>query len=198
MAHIRRTSVIREMRLPEVARLYKAGQPIARIAETLGVHSSQITRDLQFLSKRWQESADLDYHDWAVRELATLIVAEQEYWQAWLASKADDETSMSKQKGETAEGREVWVRKRRQVGNPMFLDGVMKCVRERCKLLGLYAGSNLPRWRSVEPGGGDGGDDNPADVERELARLNADLDDWARSCMHPRPDQLPPGFEASH
>jgi hypothetical protein len=124
---------------------------------------------------------------------------EQEYWQAWLDSKAGDEETFSSQKGESKEGREVKVRKRRRCGDPAYLDGVMDCVRERCKLLGLYAGANLPRWRMVEPsaGGGDGGE-QPVSVEREVARLNADLDNWARACLYPSSDQLPPGFEAPH
>jgi hypothetical protein len=172
--------------------------PLAQMAEKLDVSASTVSRDVHLLHEQWLVRSGLAYDLYAAQQLAKLDLMEWEYWQAWLASKQDDETSMSKQKGESAEGREVWVRKRHQCGNPAYLGGVMDCVRERCKLLGLYAGSNLPRWRSVEPGGGDGGDDHPVDVERELARLNADLDDWARACMHPRPDQLPPGFEAPH
>lgn len=190
--HKPRRSVLREMRLPEVARLYKAGLPMVKISEELGVVNSVITKDLQLLNKRWLAYADTDYRLAAARELATLNIMEQEHWRAWIASKADDQTSMSKQKGLTEEGKEVWVRRRTQCGNPVFLDGVMHCVRERCKLLGLYAGSALPPWRSVEPGGGD--DDQPLDVEREIARLNADLSDWAKSCRRPTPDELPPGF----
>jgi hypothetical protein len=192
--HIPRNIARREQRLPEVARRYGMGMPLVRIAEELGVSSPLISRDVKLLHERWLATANADFALYASEQMHKIDLMEAEYWEAWLASKADDETSLSKEKTGAAAGKEVWVRKRRQVGNPAFLDGVMNCVRERCKLLGLYAGSNLPRWRSVEGGGEDGADDNPVDVERELSRLNADLDDWARSCRRPSPDELPPGF----
>jgi hypothetical protein len=193
MAHQRRPTTLRNQRLAQVAECFGQGMPLVQIAETLEVTPTQITRDVKLLNERWLASATIAFDVYASQQLAKLNLMEWEYWQAWLASKADDETSMSKQKGLSDEGKEVWVRKRRQCGNPAFLDGVMNCVRERCKLLGLYAGSSLPRWRPVEAGGGDGTEE-PVDVEREVARLNADLSEWAKSCRRPSPEELPPGF----
>lgn len=120
-----------------VAARYLRGDVQARIAADLGVTQQQISLDLKAIRAAWLVAAIRDYDAAVAEELAKIDAVEVEYWAAWKRSQLDKETSMQEA---GADGKKkVSLRKEGQAGSPAFLDGVLRCIERRCKLLGLDA-----------------------------------------------------------
>ena len=116
--------------------MYFCGRPQKAIAERLGVRQQTIGYYLGKLNRIWQEKhADkLDAHK--ARELARLDHVEREYWRAWERSQADSETATQEQvDGKT----KVSLSKRGQAGDPRFLEGILRCIEMRLKIVGGFA-----------------------------------------------------------
>uniref|UniRef100_A0A6M3J0I5 Putative DNA binding, helix-turn-helix domain containing protein n=1 Tax=viral metagenome TaxID=1070528 RepID=A0A6M3J0I5_9ZZZZ len=120
-----------------IARLYKEGRPQAEIADALGLTPQQVRADLVALHRLWLQTGLLDLDEARGKELVRLDRLEVEYWTGWRESQKDDQTVTEADDSQL--GVKKTVRTRGQAGNPAFLQGVMECVRERCKILGLYA-----------------------------------------------------------
>lgn len=110
----KRTKAQRERDYATIAELYCKGWPLYRIAEAIGLSSSQLSYDLAVIRDRWKAWALRDYHIWIHEQLAKLDNLEQHYWEAWSAVTPVDRTA------------------------PQYLTGVMGVIDRRCKLLGLY------------------------------------------------------------
>lgn len=134
-----------------VAELYLSGKMLTEIAETEGVDKAQISRDLKAIRQEWRTSTLLDFSEAQNRELAKLDALEQTHWRAWERSigvattikveykgikPLDSEPDTEPEFGQTVERSETSVK---LVGDPRFLDGVYRCIAERCKILGIYA-----------------------------------------------------------
>lgn len=144
MAGPRRTKLERERDLATLAEHYLHGKTQAEIAELMGVTQQQISYDLRALQRQWQKSGILDFGAAKGRELARIDANEIARWQlyamyqaAWAERSAgrklsspDGKTSISFQKDSDHAFLD---------GMQKSLDGVLACVKERCKLLGLYA-----------------------------------------------------------
>lgn len=109
MARPKRTNFEHERDLAKTCELYLKGKTQQEIADELGVSRSQIEYDLNQIRHRWSTQTVYNLDQYKAKELAKLDALEREHWQAWEASEDD----------------------------PRFLDGVLKCIERRAKLLGL-------------------------------------------------------------
>ena len=117
MASPKRTKMQRENDRYQTAKLHIEGQTQQAIAEVIGVSRPQIQYDLRIIRGQWREVTALNLDEHRAKELARLDVLEATYWQAWKRSLEPS-------------GRD---------GTTAFLDGILRCVDRRCKLLGLDA-----------------------------------------------------------
>lgn len=120
--------------------LYLKGWLQADIATEVGVSQPTVSLDLKALHAEWLKSTLIDINEARSRELAKLDQLEREYWKGWLRSCMDAEEEIVKvtideQGIKTEETKKV----KGQSGDTKFLDGIQKCVAQRCKILGVEA-----------------------------------------------------------
>ena len=138
-----------------------------RIADALGVHKSQISRDFKIIKARWRDQYTADLNTAKQRELAKIDGLEAAAWQAWERSCQDAETLHSGVlKGRTdKDGKPLpdvqksYKTVHGQSGDARFLELVHSCIAQRCKILAscltvptLAAASTWPppaRWSST-------------------------------------------------
>lgn len=132
----KRTKFEREANLVEIKDAYLRGDTQMVIAARLGLSQAQISMDLATIQRRWRESSLVDINEARQRELERIDAMEREYWQAWEASKGEQQRSTASQAGDTKRAQIV---KFESAGDPRFLAGVQWCVEQRCKILGLHA-----------------------------------------------------------
>ena len=136
MSAPKRTEFEREAQLVEIKDLYLRGETQMSIAAKFGLSQSQISRDITTLHRRWRESSLVDINEAKQRELERIDTLEREYWQAWEASKGEQQRSTASKEGDRSRAQIV---KYESAGDPRFLAGVQWCVEQRCKILGLHA-----------------------------------------------------------
>lgn len=146
------TDYTREKKQAEAARRYLRGEFQASIAHSLGVNQATISRWLTEIRKEWQEDAKAAISEKIGRELAKIDELEATYWKAWCASCGKREKPFDTVAGIVEDSREeigesavfgltekIVTTKKHVTGNPAFLDGVLKCIDRRLKLLGADA-----------------------------------------------------------
>jgi hypothetical protein len=132
-------SILIDQRRERVAESYLRGRRQYEIAEAEGVVDSVITKDLQAIRKKWRESSVRDFDEHVSRELDKIDLLEREHWEAWERSKKEKTVSRTSKKTGKNPADEASIEKQQRDGNPAFLEGVLKCIERRCKLLGLDA-----------------------------------------------------------
>lgn len=136
--HRTREQVLRDR--ADIARWYCQGEPQWKIGERLGFTQAQISLDLKAIRAEWIKASVLDFDDLRSRELAKIDQREIVYWEAWQRSMEPRQTTSTKKaSGEQGERNEAAIKKEMRDGNPEFLKGVERCSEQRCKILGLYA-----------------------------------------------------------
>jgi len=133
----RRTRLKHRLDLEEAAERSLRGETCEEIALALGVSASQISRDLKRKGQEWFDAAWQDLGLLRARELAKLRQLEQSYWRAWATSKGPRETSARRSQGNPPHTTTVTVHSDASEGNPAFLAGVLRCLRQRSRILGL-------------------------------------------------------------
>ncbi|MBD1842482.1 helix-turn-helix domain-containing protein [Cyanobacteria bacterium FACHB-63] len=144
-----RKKVQRDRDRASIAELRLKGWSQQRIAEYLEVDQSTVSRDLVALERQWKESSLRDFDAERGMQLEKLDLLEREYWDAWERSQASKESTISEQLRNAAvndDGSPIasggrvrqMTRTEQKIGDPQFLSGVLKCIGERSKLLGLY------------------------------------------------------------
>ena len=123
-------------RRKQVAALYLRGQSQRDIAQQLGVHQAQVSRDLKVLHQEWRASALQDFDARKARELAKIDELEREAWQAWKRSQEPLEITKASSDGSS---KKVEKTQKEQCGDPRFLQIVDHCIRRRCDILGFQA-----------------------------------------------------------
>jgi len=131
-----------------IANLYLQGWLQVDIAQEVGVSQSTVSLDIKALQKQWLASALVDIDAAKSKELARIDRLEREYWDAWLRSQEDAETT--KTKWEEKGGSSTEEISKGQVGDPRFLQGVEWCIERRCKILGIDA----PQKQEISGPGG--------------------------------------------
>lgn len=144
----------RGLRLDIIAKLYKHGYSYREIREEvmqrldLDAYSLQtVKKDIDVLLEQWRTERSIDIEANIGAELARIDEIIREAWEAWEKSKEDGEITRNKQKGvpnaETGEITTAYIEKvvneQRNCGDPRYLDIIDKQLKERRKLLGLYA-----------------------------------------------------------
>jgi hypothetical protein len=126
--------------LKRIGELYLQGRYQHEIAEELGLSTGTISNDLKRLHAEWRESAATDIEKKKSEELSKIDHLERTYWEGWLRS-CEDEVVTTERFFEVdgEEKSETTVKTKPRDGNTKFLDGVDKCVRQRCKILGVEA-----------------------------------------------------------
>ena len=123
------------------------GKSQTEIAQMLGLCQQQISYDLKAIQTEWQKDTTLALDAYKARELAKLDYTERRYWEAWERSIEEFRSRTIKAKGIKADQKvqtkpeqaEQTIYTENRCGDPRFLDGVLKCIERRCKLLGLDA-----------------------------------------------------------
>lgn len=126
-----------------IASLYLQGWIMADIAEEIGRGVNTVSKDLKEIRRNWLKDAVWDYDALQARQLAKIDVLEGEYWLAWNRSCSavqsrlvydNDVGDFVVEKIELEKARD---------GDPRFLEGVRKCIQDRCKILGVGAPDRL-------------------------------------------------------
>lgn len=114
---------LEEMKLAQIASLHLRGHSVVEIAGEMNQTKAQIQAGLDKLRGRWASVSLMDIDAAVAVTLEEIEQLKTEYMEAWLRSI----------------GSEVVMRGMRMVsaGDAAFLDGVMKCIDRKCKLLGL-------------------------------------------------------------
>jgi len=131
----------------KIAEQYLRGHSQSEIADKLGLTQQQISYDLQAIQAEWLKNTTMALDEYKARELAKIDHAERCYWEAWERSIEEFRSRTIKAKGIKADQKiqakpeqaEQTIYTENRCGDPRFLDGVLKCIERRCKLLGLDA-----------------------------------------------------------
>lgn len=141
-----RTKLQRQLDRETVARLTLQGWGQTEIAQFLEVDQSTVSRDLKAIQKQWKESSIRDFDLDRQQELQRLAMLEKEYWAAWERSQQSKEVSLNERLATGKDGAgqalgrvKLATRTEQRIGEAAFLNGILGCVKERAKLLGLYA-----------------------------------------------------------
>ena len=123
-----------------VAEQYLTGGRQWEIAEKLGIDPGTVSRDLKLIHTAWAASALNDVNTARARELDKIDQLERMYWNAWLRSCEDKEsTTTEKATGGETDRLKAARKLEGQSGNPAFLAGVQWCIAKRCQIRGLDA-----------------------------------------------------------
>ena len=134
-----------------IADLYIEGKDQAEIAEMVGFSQTQISYDLKKIKQEWLLNTTLHLDAHKAEEIAKTLQAEKKYRDIYNRSREDfkSKTAIGKptkkkdKNGNTVSGDvEVatqTVHTESRTGDVRALDGVLKCIERRCKLLGLDA-----------------------------------------------------------
>lgn len=121
----------------QVGLLYLQGRYQAEIAQLLSCSQQQVSADLAVLRRLWLASSLRDFDAAKAEELEKIDHLERAYWLGWERSQqARSVIQAERQTGEHC-GRKRLRRRESQGGDPRFLDGVLKCIAQRCDILGL-------------------------------------------------------------
>lgn len=167
MAAPKRTKVQRENDLVLISELYLKGKTQAEIAEVLKLDQSQISYDLATLRTRWAAQTVYNLDQLKAQELEKIDTVERTYWQGWersLQERTKTRQYVDKEKAKAT------IEKETAVGDPRFLDGVLKCIERRCKILGIDAPAEVSLdWRKEAMNAGF----DPGALFGELAQIFA-------------------------
>lgn len=157
----KRKIVIRQRRAHKhidfMMRLYIEGHTFKDIAAQMQeVHSHKIshvqvfTRVKQELAD-WQERRDDFIESYKIVELEKLNRVENEYWKAWYRSQKEATETMEKTigKGEAAVLTEEGTKVKQRDGSSSFLQGIERCIAQRCQILGLYAPAKVDERKII-------------------------------------------------
>lgn len=126
--------------------LWIKGWSLRDIAKELSANREYIVshvsvwNDIQFMLREWRRFRLDKIDDMKQAEFVKLNALEREYWDAWERSKEEYRKRVAEKKGgEDGAVMKQSLTQEDRNGDPRYLDGVMKCIDKRCKLLGLDA-----------------------------------------------------------
>jgi len=155
-----------EADLALLARLYLRGYGVGDMVERLKTerqaHYSykMVSAGLLELHKRWLEAQILDFGTAKARELAKLDQLEVAYWEGWersVQAQTHTETELvndvqgENQPGATYSRSRTLSKTTTRDGNAPYLQGVERCIKMRCEILGLFSATKLAfsDWRQA-------------------------------------------------
>lgn len=126
------------VRRQQVAERYLRGEYQSVIAQSVGVDTATVSRDLAAIRAAWLASAIRDFDTAKSQELAKIDEVERAAWGAWERSTQDKEVAVQ-EAGADKKIKRASLRKEGQSGNPAFLSTILTCIERRCAILGLDA-----------------------------------------------------------
>lgn len=145
----------------QIAGLYLKGRSQRDMAAQMGVSRDIIRYDLDAIRENWKKSALFDFNEAVGKQLARLDMAESEAWDAWEKSKTNRSVTVTRQRRRTLPSAsdavldnvsEAMKRDEQRDADPRYLQIALDCIKERNKILGLYAPDEL---RGAAAGGGE-------------------------------------------
>jgi hypothetical protein len=148
----RRTAVQREHQRLECLDLYLAGWWQHDIATKLRMSQSQVSRDIAAAHQEWCKRTTYNLDEQKAKRLAELDALERQYQLAWRRSIGTHKVTTKEQAqlgtvnnagnleqvSKPVEVKTV-TKSEKLVGDVNFLNGVLACISERCRILGTYA-----------------------------------------------------------
>lgn len=131
----KRTSLQRKQDRVKIARMYIRKTSQIEIARELGLSQQQISSDLKKIQQEWQKNTAIDLDKHKAETLAKIDHLEQTYWTEWEESRKEIKTKTLKTKDAT---QTKTLKAVERLGDPRYLDGIQKCIEQRCKILGIY------------------------------------------------------------
>jgi hypothetical protein len=128
-----------EQRREQIAALYVQGQTQYAIARQLGISQQQVSYDLKAIQKVWLASTLRDFDAAKAAQLAKIDAVELAAWGAWERSQLSRQVTLTKRVMGDFPREEESLRAESTAGEAKFLDVVLKCIQQRCDLLGLGA-----------------------------------------------------------
>jgi len=142
----------------KIAGMYLRGVSQYTIAGQLGITREMVTYDMAAVREEWRKSAVSDLNQARHQELARIDEIERENWIAWEASKTGKEVTTTRQRrkgltqtSQSGQQMDVPMEQVNEAGrrtetrdpNPQFMEKIQWCVEMRCKILGLFAPTEL-------------------------------------------------------
>ena len=132
----------------EIARRYLSGEYQADIGRSLGLTQQAVSLELAAINREWTASGVHDFDEAKSIELAKIDMLELTYWKAWEASKG--EKSRRTQVIRPGAGKEsrpaarlLTVHTEDVVGDKKWLEGIQRCIEQRCAINGLIAPTKI-------------------------------------------------------
>lgn len=130
-------------RRQRVAQLYLQCESMAEIGRQIGVSAVTIYKDICWAREQWRTKAADAIATAKQRELARIDALEVEAWRGWQRScqlEVIERTKSGNRPGDQGGPYdEQSTERRKQAGDPRFLDVIGKCIESRRKILGLDA-----------------------------------------------------------
>lgn len=190
MVGLRRSKIQQERDRVTIAELYLKGWNQARIGEYLEVDQSTVCRELKKIKAAWKAESVRDYDLHVDMQLHRLALVEAQYWSGWERSQQPKEQSLQEKLSEVAASGDSRTKVQRKtearIGDPRFLEGLLKCNSERSKLLNLYPSSDREFNNATVAGRSSG------------AGLSGDTVDTIRSQILGATHDEPAGAESSN
>lgn len=137
----KRSKIQQERDRTTIAELYLRGWSQSKIGDYLDLDQSSVCRELKKIRAAWKAEAVRDYDIHIEEQMLRLSMIEAEHWGAWQRSQASREQTLTEKLSEAVSGSDSRVKDQKRtesrVGDPRFLEGLLKCIQERSKLLGL-------------------------------------------------------------
>jgi len=133
-----------------IADMYLDGMEQTEIAEKFGLAQSQISYDLKKIQEEWLHNTTMNLDAHKAEEVAKTLQTERMYRDIYRKSlndfKAQTATLHAERPGDKKEKTKEKslpviqvIHTENRNGDPRALDGILKCIERRCKLLGLDA-----------------------------------------------------------
>ena len=154
---MKRSKAEKEERFNQIAKMYVKGVTQVDMVRTLGISQGQVSNDLKLVLRKWEEDRTHDIDRYKNEQLTRINAIEEEMWQAWEKSKTAKKVVVNKSKAgewfdaiDPATGKAVkqqfdkyWragtTEEEPTGGDMQYMNGIMWCVQERAKIMGLYA-----------------------------------------------------------
>ena len=131
-----RTEQEREFDLARMSRWYRAGMAPSEIADKLGLSRPQVSYDLKQIRERWVNAQLFNFNEAKALELERLDRIQEEAEQAFERSKVGRKRT---RKHSIKNGQERSETIEETAGDPRYLAIRVKCIEQRCHILGLHA-----------------------------------------------------------
>jgi hypothetical protein len=183
----------REYDLAFIAPLYCRNMPQTKILEELirehtrtgresiGISLPTLSDDIELIQKRWINSSLVSFNELKARELAKIDALERAYWDGYeraMQTKAETETTEESEDSEKPYTKKTRREKREEdlLSGKYWLDGVEKCIVNRCKVLGLFEPDKFQvDWRTEAIASGMKPESIDASFEKMIQAAYAEL-----------------------